>query len=277
MATAARDGWVQRQMDLPLKRLVIDPSYQRDLVPWLIKSILSNFDPRAIGVFIVSQRDGVYRLLDGQQRAEVLRQKKYLDARVPCLVHFGLSQEEENELFVKLNFNAHLTALRHFNNAVQRGQDPQYAIRTLCDELGWRIGETDYAKAAPGMLVCVGTLVSCYENAVRTDRVSAYLDALSVILEVYRHEHAATTGTFIKIIYHFCRKYWGHYTRDRLTEILRELHPEEILRQARFPQPDRFSHVAARAFILRQYNQGLRGKRRLPEDVDADTAPEDEQ
>lgn len=244
--------------------LIIDPDYQRDLVPARVKSIMAAFERLALGSFIVSFRDQKHFLLDGQQRREALIRMGLGELPVWCLVLHGLTQDEESQLFDILNYGrTPVGPVIRFRNAVARGDLKQSTIKQLAEDAGWRLPLKSRQREAAGTLQCVSTLEDCYDNARRCDRVGAFTDMLGVVYEAYRDEKVATRGTFIKGMYLFCRDYWLAYDRTHVVEALRPVHPDHILRQTSGQVTGKNGMSGFLTFVAKRYNTGLKGKRRL--------------
>lgn len=145
--------------DLLISQLTVDDQYQRPLTANMVKQIVGSYNPRQFGVVIVNLReDGTCAVLDGQHRLAAAKQMGWTE--IPCLVHEGLSLQEEAELFVRLNqdrrqpnawdkFNARLTA-----------EDPvALDIRDICAEVNYGIGPFPSSSN----IQAVGALLEAYE------------------------------------------------------------------------------------------------------------------
>jgi hypothetical protein len=86
-------------------KIAIDTSYQRGVNKLKVKKIINNFNSNAFGSLLVSKRDGDdnYYLIDGQHRLNAANIKSM--KIVPCCIIYGLTQQEEAELFIELNSN----------------------------------------------------------------------------------------------------------------------------------------------------------------------------
>src|SRR5260370_36040238 len=77
------------------------PRYQRTLDEKRAIEIAKDFDFRAVGVPLVSNRDGALWIVDGQHRVTMLLQRGYEEW--PCEVLNDLKYEDEAVLFVRRN------------------------------------------------------------------------------------------------------------------------------------------------------------------------------
>ena len=109
--------------------LQVDPSYQRGLVP-KHKKIASGFNPEALGIPIVAEReDGSKWIVDGQQRIAALRILGRTKVRVELFNSRG--PEHEAEVFRLINLNR--TKLR--------STDEYFALLTAGDKAAWKVKE----------------------------------------------------------------------------------------------------------------------------------------
>jgi hypothetical protein len=123
-----------------LSKLGIDPRYQRDIIPNHLKKIDADFEEAQLGVLEVSKRsEEEYVVFDGQHRLKVLEMRNWDDA--PCIVHTGLSPEQEADLFRKLQDNRKpLTPLDKYKSRLFADEPIAKGIQVICDQLGWKIG-----------------------------------------------------------------------------------------------------------------------------------------
>lgn len=109
--------------------------YQRVLNTSFAKEIATNFDMNKVGVITVSSRDGDFNVIDGQHRVYSARM-----AKVPmlmCQVLYGLTYEEEANLFVDLNgIRYKLSALDYFNAEVEAKNKEALDIKYIVEKNG---------------------------------------------------------------------------------------------------------------------------------------------
>src|SRR5699024_4549653 len=86
------------KMKLPISALRVD-KYQKKVRKRVVDEIVNNFNPAAVGVIHVSQReDGSLWIFDGQHRTEALSRLGF--EYVDCLVFSGLTPEQEASGFI---------------------------------------------------------------------------------------------------------------------------------------------------------------------------------
>lgn len=132
------------------QNIKIDPSYQRPLDEDRVEQIAEAFDPDRVGAIYVSRRkDGFHYALDGQHRVAGAVKAGYKHPLI-CLVHEGLSLDEEADWFLRYNngrvkieamakFRARLTAKEptalEINNIVHSlglSMSPSPSAKTIC-------------------------------------------------------------------------------------------------------------------------------------------------
>lgn len=130
----------QYQM-VPLSVIVVDPRYQRDIITPHVQRIEREFDYAQLDVLTLSKRsDSEYACVDGQHRLIVLNDREE-DNEAPCLVHVGLTPEEESDLFRKIQEGRRqLMPLDKFKSRLF-GNDPiAKGIKVIADEFNLEIG-----------------------------------------------------------------------------------------------------------------------------------------
>lgn len=94
--------WGRNVADVPVKCLVTDGNYQRP-ASRLVKDIAENYDPTLVKFLEVSYRDGLFHVIDGQNR---LAASKIVGVEsLPCIIYEGLTEEEEARRFAEQQNN----------------------------------------------------------------------------------------------------------------------------------------------------------------------------
>lgn len=158
--------------------LFVDAQYQRPLRENVVRTIVENFDPDAIGTLYVSRRsDGRNALLDGQQRREATSRALGPSQKLPCLVYHGLSEVEEARLFVE--FNRDRTKphpIEIFRAEVAAHQEPASTITRLLSSRGLSVAQE---SRNPKVVRFPVTLKDVYRKAGEEH----FLTALDVLLD----------------------------------------------------------------------------------------------
>lgn len=119
---------------------LIDPDIQRGEVGREIDKFSRDFDPMALGTLTISVRDdGVWSVVDGQQRLATSRKVEY-EEPIPVVFHYGLTKAEEARLFLALNDRTGVTALSRFKTRVTSGEAAALGIKQILDDLDIALG-----------------------------------------------------------------------------------------------------------------------------------------
>lgn len=210
---------------IKLSELFIDPNYQRDMEEQRVKKIVNQFDHRLFGILEVSERQGGYKaVFDGQHRLEagVLLGL----GAVPCLVHRGLTPEEEAYLFTRLQTQRRgLGQIDRFRAQVFAGDAEQVALKKILDSEGFIVGRNTNSTSTISAIVTLERMYRRYGP----DHVREMLVQLK---EIWGADDGALTGAFMD---GFSRWLWA-YGDDRFTdevkERLRNVSPQVMRRKA---------------------------------------------
>jgi hypothetical protein len=133
--------------ELPIDQIRIDHRYQRDLDEGRVARMVKTYDPRQVGALIINHRGGGdYVCFDGQHRLAMLRFVG--EGMVPCMVHEGLSEYEESELFDLCQKNRKsLSSLEIWRSELFRGVEPATTINAIVEEEGYTISNSTMDNA----------------------------------------------------------------------------------------------------------------------------------
>lgn len=92
--------WGKRIAIIPVDLLEVDYSYQR-VRSSHVNDIFDNWDDSLCDFLIVSYRNGIFYIVDGQHRYYAALTKGIKN--LPCIIRVGLTMEEEARLFVNIN------------------------------------------------------------------------------------------------------------------------------------------------------------------------------
>ena len=131
---------------LSTSRLTSGLPYQRPVEQKDVDKIIREWNGREITPVVVSFRDGKFNVVDGQHHIEAMRQKAGgRDVIVPCIIHTGMTYEQEAELYARLDRDKKRLTLRQYTKAVvEAGSDANIMeVKRLTEEVGfiWALGE----------------------------------------------------------------------------------------------------------------------------------------
>ena len=147
---------------IPIKDLVSNQEYQRNLSMLHVKKAVENFDLNQINPIKVSRRDGVNFVFNGQHTAEIVAMASgSRDTPVWCMVYDDLEYCEEADIFANQMKNVKpLHPIEIFNANCEAGNEKELLIKGLVESYDLKIG----VSSAPGYICAVGTLESIFDK-----------------------------------------------------------------------------------------------------------------
>lgn len=147
---------------IPIKNLVSNQKYQRNLSQSHIARAAANFDLYQINPVKVSRRDGVNYVFNGQHTIEIVALVSgSRDTPVWCMIYEELVYEHEADIFAnQQKFVKPLSPYEVFLANLEAGNDDQLIIRDLVESYGLEIG----TKKAPCVICAVSTLEQIYQK-----------------------------------------------------------------------------------------------------------------
>ncbi len=147
---------------IPIKNLVSNQEYQRNLSQSHIARAAANFDLYQINPVKVSRRDGINYVFNGQHTIEIVALVSgSRETPVWCMIYDDLSYEHEADIFAnQQKYVKALSPYEVFVANIEAGNDQQLIIRDLVESYGLKIGNTKNA----GEIVAVSTLESIFSK-----------------------------------------------------------------------------------------------------------------
>ena len=147
---------------IPIKNLVSNQKYQRNLSQSHIARAAANFDLYQINPVKVSRRDGINYVFNGQHTIEIVALVSgSRDTPVWCMIYDKLVYEHEADIFAnQQKFVKPLSPYEVFLANLEAGNDDQLIIRDLVDSYGLEIG----TKKAPCVICAVSTVEQIYQK-----------------------------------------------------------------------------------------------------------------
>jgi hypothetical protein len=144
--------------------MAICESAQRDLKPARVAELLADFDCTAMGRLVLSFRDGRYYIIDGQHRKNALAQwigPGWEGLPIECIVYTDLTEQEEAELFLKLNKVLSVTQYSKFAVAITAKREEETKIKVAVEACGLHISRSK-RNGLPGGISAVNALRKVY-------------------------------------------------------------------------------------------------------------------
>ena len=147
---------------IPIKNLVSNQDYQRNLSQAHIERAAAHFDLYQINPVKVSRRDGINYVFNGQHTIEIVALVSgSRETPVWCMIYDDLSYAHEADIFAnQQKFVKSLLPYEVFMANLEAGNDDQLIIRGLVESYGLSVG----IKKSPGPIVAVSTLEQIYHK-----------------------------------------------------------------------------------------------------------------
>jgi hypothetical protein len=171
---SARLAWV------PVGLMRVPTMAQRELKAARADHIAANMDLEQLGTPTLSKRSGHFYIIDGQHRVEAFKQWNgdgWEHQQLHCFVYEGLSEEDEAEIFLKLNDVLAVQAFDKFRIGFNAGRSEELEISAIVQAAGLTISQSK----AEGAIGAVGTLRRVY----RREGASVLGRALGIIRDAY--------------------------------------------------------------------------------------------
>lgn len=145
---------------IPIKNLVSNQDYQRNLSQSRIEKTAENFDLFQINPVKVSRRNGINYVFNGQHTIEIVALASgSRETPVWCMIYDDLCYEHEADIFAnQMKFAKNLAPYEIFVANLEAQNQDQLMIRDLVESYGLKIA----AKRAPGHICAVATLEAIY-------------------------------------------------------------------------------------------------------------------
>lgn len=147
---------------VPIKDLVSNQEYQRNLSMMHVHKAVENFDLNQINPIKVSRRDGINYVFNGQHTAEIVAMASgSRDTPVWCMIYDDLEYTEEADIFANQMKNVKpLLPIEIFNANCEAGSSKELMIKGLVESYDLKIS----ASSTPGCICAVGALANIYDK-----------------------------------------------------------------------------------------------------------------
>ena len=147
---------------IPIKNLVSNQDYQRNLSLSHIERAAENFDIHQINPVKVSRRDGINYVFNGQHTIEIVALVSgSRDTPVWCMIYDELEYENEADIFAnQMKYVKPLSPYEIFMANIEAGNQDQLMIRDLIQSYGMTIG----SQKAPGVICAISTIEGIYQK-----------------------------------------------------------------------------------------------------------------
>jgi len=147
---------------IPIKNLVSNQEYQRNISLSHVRRAAANFDLYQINPVKVSRRDGINYVFNGQHTIEIIAMvSASRETPVWCMIYDDLEYIHEADIFAnQLKYTKPLSPYEIFMANVEAGNDKQLIIKDLIESYGLKISGK---KTASGVCA-VSTVENIYDK-----------------------------------------------------------------------------------------------------------------
>ena len=236
---------------IPIKNLVSNQEYQRNLSLAHIQRAADNFDLYQINPVKVSRRDGINYVFNGQHTIEIVALVSgSRETPVWCMVYDELCYEHEADIFAnQMKFVKPLSAYEIFIANIEAGNDQQILIKTLVESFGLQIG----SKKAPKVINAVSTLEAVFEKY----GYHLLSRTLRLLIATWEGDMQSFSANMLNAVAKLIAVYQDQMDDESFKEKLGAVSLKSLIRNAKERRPGSMGYAEA---IILEYN----GKRKNP-------------
>lgn len=238
---------------IPIKNLVSNQEYQRNLSETHVRRAAANFDLHQINPVKVSRRSGVNYVFNGQHTIEIVALVSgSRDTPVWCMIYDDLDYTQEADIFAnQLKYVKPLLPYEIFQANIEAGNDKELIIKALVESYGLTISP----KRGTGMICAVATIENIYDKY----GYNALDRTLSLCIGTWEGDNDSLSGNMLSGIARLVDTYGDSIKDERFKEKLGSFSVREISRNAKERGGGSLGYSEA---MLRLYNK--RAKSSLP-------------
>lgn len=230
---------------IPIKNLVSNQDYQRNLSQAHIEKTAENFDIFQINPVKVSRRDGINYVFNGQHTIEIVALASgSRETPVWCMIYDDLCYAHEADIFAnQMKFVKSLLPYEIFMANIEAKNPDQLMIRDLVESYGMKIS----AKRAPGHICAVSTLEAIYKKY----GYQVLNRVLRLIIATWEGDSNSFSANIMNAVAKLCVVYKNQLNDETFAEKVGAVSIKQLTRTARERRPGSMDY--AEAMIL-EYN-----------------------
>ena len=230
---------------IPIKNLVSNQDYQRNLSQAHIEKTAENFDIFQINPVKVSRRDGINYVFNGQHTIEIVALASgSRETPVWCMIYDDLCYAHEADIFAnQMKFVKSLLPYEIFMANIEAKNLDQLMIRDLVESYGMKIS----AKRAPGHICAVSTLEAIYKKY----GYQVLNRVLRLIIATWEGDSNSFSANIMNAVAKLCVVYKNQLNDETFAEKVGAVSIKQLTRTARERRPGSMGY--AEAMIL-EYN-----------------------
>ena len=236
--------------------------YQRPVLDRVVDALVRHWDPRLLAPLVVSCRDGRYYLVDGQHRVcGGKRKNNGQDVDMLCQVYYGMTYEQEAELYYKLDqAKGHLRLSSATKALLESGSNAEITdVKRRVEAAGftWAL---DRPTGEPFEISTTRAVI----NAYRLLGGAAFSRMLDLIAGAWHGTPNSLKASILSGMALFIKTYETELVDQIFIQRLSAIDPEEIIRRGKVDFSTNKAALRFARVILSKYNSQQRGGRKLP-------------
>lgn len=261
---------------IPIKNLVSNQDYQRNLSVRHVQKAAANFDLYQINPVKVSKRDGLNYVFNGQHTIEIIALVSgSRDTPVWCMVYDDLEYTHEADIFAnQMKYTKPLLPYEIFMANIEAGSDKHLMIQALVESYDLQIT----SSGQPGGICAVATLESIH------DRMGYHtLDrTLRLIIGTWEGISTSFSANMLNGVSRLINTYGDELKDELFKERLSKVSVKEVSRTAKDRRAGSLGYAEALLLIynkkthnpLRMEKLYANKKKKNPQEESEDSVPE---
>jgi hypothetical protein len=235
---------------IPIKNLVSNQVYQRNLSIRHIQRTTAHFDLYQINPIKVSRRNGSNYVINGQHTIEIIAVVSgSRETPVWCMVYDELDYIVEADIFAnQQKYVKPLSPYEIFMANIEAGNDEQLIIKSLVESYG--------LKLAPGRVLCGICAVSCLEQIYKKSGFHTLDRTLRLIVSTWEGDPMSLSASMLKGVSLLIDSYGDKVKDDAFRDRLEAFSAIEIIRNGKARRPGTIGYAEA---MVIAYNRSKKG------------------
>lgn len=213
---------------IPIKNLVSNQEYQRNLSKIHIRKMVADFDVYQVNFVKVSRRDELNFIMNGQHTVETVAEASgSRETPVWCMVFHGLTYEDEARIFAnQQQYVKGLSAYEIFSAKIEAGNDDQLLIRDLVSSYGLTLAQSSKCY-------CVVCAIASLEQIYMKLGFHALDRTLRLIVGAWEGDPLSLSSNMLKGVAKLVTVFGDYMKDDVFCDRLGKVSAREIARTAK--------------------------------------------
>lgn len=256
------DGIQWEEKILSTADLYSGQPYQRPVKNRVVDKLVRHWDPCLLTPLVVSYRDGRYYLVDGQHRVcGGKRKNSGKDVDMLCQVYYGLTYEQEAELYYKLDqAKGHLRLSSATKALLESGSNAEIIdVKRRIEDAGF-VWALDNPTGEPFEIMSTRAVISAYHLL----GCAGFSRMLDLIAQTWRGAPSSLKASMLSGMALFLKTYEAELDDAAFIKRLSLVDADEIIRRGKIDFSTNKAALRFARVIWDKYNSQQRGGRKLP-------------